>query len=145
MGLIIFGIVVAAAGWIFLLFGVGVDVSGGLTRSVVNLHSLSIASNVIYLGYVMTVVGTILELPERLWSKARELKPPVPEFATPKESFDPNNPIFDPFSDLPPGARVERHFRRRVAFLQDGSVFGETDQGPARFKSFKDWQRAIGK
>ena len=41
-------------------------------------------------------------------------------------NFDSNNPMFDPFDDLPAGSMVQRHKMRRVAYLPDGSVFGET-------------------
>jgi hypothetical protein len=58
--------------------------------------------------------------------------------------IDPDNPIIDPLSDLPGGSRIERKLRRRVAFLPDGSVIGETDSGVSRFKTFEEWQRAIG-
>jgi hypothetical protein len=58
--------------------------------------------------------------------------------------LDPDNAIFDPLSNLPTGSRIERKFRRRVAFLPDGSVIGETDSGVSKFKTFEEWQRAIG-
>jgi hypothetical protein len=48
------------------------------------------------------------------------------------------------FDDLPPGSQIERHFRRRVAFLPDDSVIGETDIGLQHFSSFKDWRTYIG-
>jgi len=51
--------------------------------------------------------------------------------------------IFDPFDDIPAGSKVEHHFRRRVAFLPDGSVFGVTNDGPRKFGSFEEWQRFI--
>ncbi|HZQ11856.1 MAG TPA: hypothetical protein VFB31_03500 [Pseudolabrys sp.] len=60
-------------------------------------------------------------------------------------TFDPKNPIVDPFSSLPVGSRTERHFRRRMAYLPDGTIFGETDDGPRAFQTFEDWRRAIGK
>ena len=53
-----------------------------------------------------------------------------------KAPLDPNNP--DLFS------KVERHFGRRVAFLLDGSVFGDTDSGPRTFNSFEEWRRFVG-
>ena len=59
--------------------------------------------------------------------------------------FDPNNPIVDPLSNLPAGSRIERHFMRRVAFLPDGTVVGETDNGPHKFTTFEEWRRSIGK
>ena len=59
--------------------------------------------------------------------------------------FDPNNPIMDPLSILPAGSRIERHFMRRVAFLPDGMVKGETDSGLRNFKTFEEWRRFIGK
>lgn len=61
------------------------------------------------------------------------------------EKFDPNNPIINPFANLPSGSRLERHFLKRVAFLPDGSVIGDTDDGVTRFQSFEAWRRAIGK
>jgi hypothetical protein len=67
---------------------------------------------------------------------------PVPDL--PSRPFDANNPIYDPLSDLPPGSRIERRFRRRVAFLPDGTVRGETDRGLEDFPSFDDWRRSIG-
>jgi hypothetical protein len=59
-------------------------------------------------------------------------------------SFDPANPIVDPLSNLPDGSRIERHFGRRIAFLPDGTVVGETNDGLRSFKTFEDWRRAIG-
>jgi hypothetical protein len=58
-------------------------------------------------------------------------------------SFDPSNPIVDPLSDLPTGSRIERHFARRVAFLPDGGVIGETDNGLAKFNSFEEWRHHV--
>jgi hypothetical protein len=60
-------------------------------------------------------------------------------------TFDPNNPIVDPLSNLPAGSKIERHFKRRVALLPDGTVLGETDGGLRRFETFEEWQRFIGK
>jgi cytoskeletal protein CcmA (bactofilin family) len=51
---------------------------------------------------------------------------------------------FDP-DKLPVGSRIERRFKRPVAFLPDGSVIGDTDNGPRQFKSFEEWRHAIGK
>lgn len=59
--------------------------------------------------------------------------------------FDPNNPIVDPLSNLPEGSRIERHFRRRIVFLPDGTVLGETDGGLRKFKTFEEWRRFIEK
>src|SRR5665647_1846378 len=56
-------------------------------------------------------------------------------------SFDPNNPIVDPMASLPAGSRIERKFGRRVAFLPDRSVMGETDEGLKKFENIADWQR----
>ena len=64
--------------------------------------------------------------------------------AAAQEPFDPDNRIIDPLSDLPDGTRIEHKFRRRVAFLPDSSVIGETDSGVRKFKTFEEWQRAIG-
>jgi hypothetical protein len=58
-----------------------------------------------------------------------------------KAPFDPNNPIFNPFGVF---SKVEHHFGRRVAFLSDGSVFGDTDSEPRKFNSFEEWRRFIG-
>jgi hypothetical protein len=60
-------------------------------------------------------------------------------------TFDPKNPIVDPLSNLPPGSQIERHFSRRVAFLPDDTVIGETDTGLREFKTFEEWRRFIGK
>jgi hypothetical protein len=60
-------------------------------------------------------------------------------------TFDPKNPIVDPLTNLPPGSQIERHFSRRVAFLPDNSVIGETDTGLRKFKTFEEWRRFIGK
>ena len=52
--------------------------------------------------------------------------------------------VFDP-DKLPAGSRIERRFKRAVAFLPDGSVIGDTDSGPRQFKSFEEWRHSIGK
>jgi len=52
--------------------------------------------------------------------------------------------VFDP-DKLPAGSRIERRFKRPVAFLPDGSVIGDTDSGPRQFKSFEEWRHSIGK
>jgi hypothetical protein len=49
----------------------------------------------------------------------------------------------NPFYDLPTGSKVERQFGRQMAFLPDGTVFGETDFGPRNFASFDEWRRFI--
>src|SRR5262245_40021499 len=51
---------------------------------------------------------------------------------------------FDP-DKLPVGSRIGRRFKRRVVFLPDGSVIGDTDSGPRQFKSFEEWRHSIGK
>jgi hypothetical protein len=61
MILIALGAAVTIGGWLFLLFGVGTD-AGSLSpiigiKSVVNLHLLTIAPNVIYLGYFLISIG----------------------------------------------------------------------------------------
>lgn len=50
------GALVAIGGWLFLLGGVSIS-SGGM--QVANLHLISIANNVIMLGYFLVVVGVI--------------------------------------------------------------------------------------
>jgi cytoskeletal protein CcmA (bactofilin family) len=52
--------------------------------------------------------------------------------------------VFD-LDKLPAGSRIERRFKRPVAFLPDGSVIGDTDSGPRQFKSFEEWRHSIGK
>jgi hypothetical protein len=59
--------------------------------------------------------------------------------------LDPNQTIVDWVFDLPPGSRIDRKFKRRVAYLPDGTVTGETDNGPKNFKTFEEWRRFIGK
>jgi hypothetical protein len=67
--------------------------------------------------------------------------PPVGQGdAGPKLEFDPKN---NPFGDLPAGSKVETHFERQVAFLPDGTVFGDTDFGPRKFDSFDEWRRFV--
>jgi hypothetical protein len=59
--------------------------------------------------------------------------------------FDPNQTIVDWVLDLPTGSRIDRKFKRRVAYLPDGTVTGETDNGPKNFKTFEEWRRFISK
>jgi len=57
--LILFGLLIAISGWIWLINGPslgGANIYGG---KVINLHSLSIAQNVIYLGYALIVFGLL--------------------------------------------------------------------------------------
>jgi hypothetical protein len=59
------GVLVTVGGWLFLVFGVRADTGlsvQGLGLAVVNLHLLTIASNVIYLGYFLILIGVLLEL-----------------------------------------------------------------------------------
>jgi hypothetical protein len=70
-------------------------------------------------------------------------KPGVAPSKPEEAHFDPDHPIFDPLSNLPAGSRIERHFRRRVAFLPDGSVKGETDSGVTDFNTFEEWRASI--
>jgi hypothetical protein len=62
-----------------------------------------------------------------------------------KPAFNPEHPIVDWVFDLPPGSRIDRKFKRRVAYLPDGTVTGETDSGPKNFKTFEEWRQFIGK
>jgi hypothetical protein len=58
--MLIIGILVAGAGWYFLLEGVGVAGVGG-SGNIMNLHLAQIANNVIYLGYFLVLVGSVRE------------------------------------------------------------------------------------
>lgn len=52
-----FGVLIAIGGWAYLLGFVGVDTGYG--NQVVNLHSLTIANNVILLGYAICIWGVL--------------------------------------------------------------------------------------
>lgn len=54
--MIIIGAIIAGAGWFFLLDGVGV---GTGVMQVANLHLISIANNVILLGYFLMITGVV--------------------------------------------------------------------------------------
>ncbi len=54
MGKIIIGVLGAAAGWLFLLIGPGVD-------GIINLQMLAITNNIILLGYAIALWGVIEE------------------------------------------------------------------------------------
>lgn len=66
-----FGFFVVAGGWVFLLFGVGADAQGFGT--VYNLHTGSIANNVILLGYAMIVVGVLCEIGKAINGAPRDV------------------------------------------------------------------------
>lgn len=53
------GAFVSGGGWLFLTVGVGVGGTFGTTR-LVNFHAVSIAENVILLGYTMIFAGIIV-------------------------------------------------------------------------------------
>ena len=67
------GIFISGAGWLFLTTRVGVS-SALLPREIVNIHSMTIAENVIYLGYVMIIVGVISDGLKAL-TLGRDLRP----------------------------------------------------------------------
>lgn len=134
MQLIVLGVAVAGAGWLFLLLGVSVS-GGPLAASVVNMHKLSIASNAINLGYVLCIVGAILELPrrfarERLQSSGDEKRDePIAE-----ESIDWSN--------------VEREFERtfdaKARVHSNGSVSLTKGSSEFEFESVDEaWQHCL--
>ena len=55
--LIIVGVVVAVGGWLFLTSGVAGGSIG--SRDIINLHAISLAENVILLGYMTALAGLI--------------------------------------------------------------------------------------
>jgi hypothetical protein len=58
--LVVLGVAAAAFGWFFLLGGVSIGT--GLGTTVVNMHLLSIANNVIGLGYALVIAGLLVRL-----------------------------------------------------------------------------------
>ena len=67
MAFIWIGSLISILGWLFLILGVGLESgSSVLTRSLVDVHRVSIASNVIYLGYFLVLIGLVLNLQKRL-------------------------------------------------------------------------------
>ena len=116
---------------------------------------LPLAASALLGGALLIAFARVVELLEQLNEKIKPISAVALALeekynAKPNEQvsntakFDPNNPITDPFTNLPAGSQIERHFRRRVAFLPDESVIGETDKGPHKFKNFDEWRRFIG-
>jgi hypothetical protein len=54
----VFGFLIAAGGWFWLLFGVSVD-SPMLERPVFNFHSAYIAGGLMAFGYVLIIAGVV--------------------------------------------------------------------------------------
>ncbi len=57
--LILLGFLIATSGWVWLINGPSLGDENIYGGKVINLHSLSIAQNVIYLGYVIIVFGLL--------------------------------------------------------------------------------------
>ena len=107
------GSLVAVLGWLFLLLGVGLDSgSSVLTRSLVDVHRVAIASNVVYLGYFLILVGLVLNLQKRL-TASKPLSTPEIEFAVEKRPSD---------DDLVLEQAFQREFNKKAHVKADGSV-----------------------
>lgn len=62
------GVLVAIGGWLFLLFGTGVNTGEYAIRSVYNVHLGTIAENVIHMGYAIAIAGVIANVGARIAS-----------------------------------------------------------------------------
>jgi hypothetical protein len=153
------GSAVTIGGWLFLLLGVGTD-AGSLSpiigiKSVVNLHLLTIASNVIYLGYFLISIGVLLEAMNRVGYPLFRLADsasfePALEGGAPNRSAAPNRAIaFEPsgaeqaveVSDQVRDAirnEFKADFGKEVAVGQDGSITLKTILGSRTFRDRKE-------
>jgi len=96
-------------------------------------------------GALLFAFARVVELLEELNKKLI----PIHSIAVALEKkYNPSSsdsPIADPQSNPPVRLRTETHFGRRVDFLSDGSVIGETDGGVYSYRTFEDWRKYIGK
>jgi hypothetical protein len=95
-------------------------------------------------GALLLAFARVVELLEELNAKIQPMHTIAKAL---EQKYSPPNTLSDqpdPFTNLPSGSQIERHFERRVAFLPDDSVIGETDKGPLHFSSFQECCRSIG-
>ncbi|WP_139802627.1 hypothetical protein [Aurantimonas sp. 22II-16-19i] len=67
------GLCIAAAGWAFLLFGVGVDTGRGF-GAIANLHLVSIADSVIITGCAVFVAGIIIDCASKIITEMNSIE-----------------------------------------------------------------------
>ena len=141
MQLVAIGVCIAAGGWIFLLAGVGVGVPSegalGTPSSVVNLHGLSIASNLIYLGYFFVLIGVLNQLlakpkvEQQPAAAAHDPAPRVAEPATPRFSEEVREQIKRQFKE---------RYKKNVHVEPDGSVRVLGFMGDQSFSTIEEAQ-----
>jgi len=131
MAFIWIGSLISVLGWLFLILGVGLESgSSVLTRSLVDVHRVTIASNVIYLGYFLILIGLALNLQKRL-TVAKPLSEPEAKFSVEERATDDNRSLERAF---------QREFNKTVNVRADGSVRVFT--GVGAFLDFRDADEA---
>ena len=125
------GSLIAILGWLFLLLGVGLDSGSSiLTRSLVDVHRVAIASNVVSLGYFLILVGLVLNLQKRL-TASKPMSMPEVDFSV-EERVDDNDRELE--------KAFQREFKKTAKVMADGSVRVFT--GGGAFLNFQDADEA---
>ena len=104
--------------------------SSVLTRSLVDVHRVTIASNVIYLGYFLILIGLVLNLQKRL-TIAKPLSEPEVKFSVEERATDDSLSLERAF---------QREFNMTVTVRADGSV--RVFIGVGAFLDFRDADEA---
>ena len=135
MAFIWIGSLVSVLGWLFLALGVGLDSNSSvLTRSLVDVHRLTIASNVIYLGYFLILVGLVLNLQKRFVA-LNSIKEPQVEFTVEGQSNQDTRALEQAFKDT---------FSKTATIRPPGSVRIDTDGKNLEFKDADEaWEYCI--
>ena len=132
--LMVVGGLISAGGWVWLLSGpsLGGDSFG---RAVVNIHALTISSQVIHLGYIIAGVGLALHVLEAVRAASER----VASIARSADaSIEPRRQPYTGDNDQLRAAQlVDTRVISGVEFkiYYDGSVEAETNDGPRRFPS----------
>jgi len=125
------GSLVAILGGVFLWLGVGLDSGSSiLTRSLVDVHRVAIASNVVYLGYFLILVGLVLNLQKRL-TASKPMSMPEVDFSV-EERVDDNDRELE--------KAFQREFKKTAKVMADGSV--KVFTGGGAFLDFQDADEA---
>jgi uncharacterized membrane protein len=121
------GSLLSVLGWLFLFFGVGLESSSSiLTRALVDVYRVTIASNVIYLGYLLILIGVVLNLQKSLIGSR-------PRSDSPKPPSEVLKPLSEPKVEISLEERAddgkrtleqafERTFNKTATVRPDGSV-----------------------
>jgi len=105
---------------------------------------LPLGAGVLLSGALLVVFARIVELLQDLNNKIEPISAIAQILAPQYKVKNDQKSKDDVFSRLPPDTKIIEFEGRRVARMPDGSVLGDTNQGPQQFGSLEEYRRFLG-